>query len=199
MFKYFQNHIILFTLISERFPMLSVVKQLLAVLTILILSGSAVALTVSGAEADLSFNQKPYTYEFQVINESSQSYPFDVILLAPVGVNRISQPSVLGPNSTNDVVLQLIPNDELLNQTIAGTLIVKYGSNETKKEVTLTFQKATDSQPENPGFPNPIGGLFALAFSATIWELVVDAILLAVVVVLIVGLIARVSKRVKKQ
>lgn len=187
--------------------MLSIVKQLLALLGVILVAGSAFGLTVSGAEAEISFHQSPYSYEFEVINESSQNYPFDVQLLSPVLVNRILQPSIIHSNSTNKIILQLIPGDDLLGQVIAGTLVVKYGSQESRKEITMTFEKA--AAVENPtsespatdnsaSAPNILAGFFALGFNPSLLEAIVDAILLVVVIVLVVGLVSRVSKRVKK-
>ncbi|GEM_PF-2719670 len=183
----------------------------LAIAAILLLSGSAFA-AVERFPSTIDFFEEPQKITFSVSNPASTTQRVSIEFFAPVETT-IEKPANIEAKKTANVSLILSPKKELTGQNYESTLVVRVGSDETRKRVRLFFHTAAEKpQTIVPADSNAIKDQNAkkdsnangLNFTALVSflsrpkvELALDIILIIVAAILLVAFIARIVNRVK--
>ncbi|MBI4043316.1 MAG: hypothetical protein HY393_00730 [Candidatus Diapherotrites archaeon] len=116
----------------------------LAVLAIMLLLPETNAFQVKGAEALVFMEGVPYTYEFEVVNESPVSQSLVIQWFYPYKVEPVSVPTQVGAYETRTAVFVLLSSKEFLGQTYSGALNVKLGGEKIQKDIEFQFVPATN-------------------------------------------------------
>ena len=175
----------------------------LAVILLFFFSCSAFA-AIEGFPSQLTFYEEAQQISFRITNPADSAKRVSVEFLAPVEV-EISAPLNIAAGKDANVSLVISPRKELTGQSYESTLIVKIGSEETRKSATVVFKSAQE-KPAIPGGNNQAIGIDANAFGNAVTgvvsfvsgfrnETALDALLVIAVIILLIALIARVKKR----
>jgi len=176
----------------------------LAIMLAVCFSYSAFA-AIEGFPSSITFYEEAQKISFKVTNPADTMQRESIEFLAPVEV-LVSAPLNIAAGKDANALLTLTPRKELTGQTYEGILIVKVGTNETRKSATVIFKSAQEKPvvPEDENKSNIIdANAFNSAFTGVVSfvsginsEVAVDIVLAVIVIILAIALFARITKRI---
>jgi len=109
-----------------------------SLVTLLLICSSASAF-VTSFDGGARIGESPYELSFFVENTDSVKRPLFITYNFPVDYELVNQPSWVGANSKEKIIVKLIPEYDLQGTEYLSTVSIVLGSNKSEKNIRLSF------------------------------------------------------------